>query len=255
MNTTDPDKSLRLIKLMKQALEQDLLQPIYKPLLQVRFPQRRSFHFQCELPTGGGQRIPWHNLEKLARSTGTAAELDRWLLDRALEALRELHREQPDGLLVVSQSPQALADEEYPRLVERQRTLKEVSSQGLVIGFRLSHISRDLKRAHQCIAALHEQGVETMIEGFTEHPAALKILRAMGSRYVSVSPGLQKGEDGVVEHRTKACHRMGVRILLPEIDAPEEVNLLWSAGADLLAGNYIQPPTRDLGFRFPPVIV
>jgi len=106
--------------------------------------------------------------------------------------------------------------------------------------------------------------VETMIERFSDHPAALKILRAMNSRYISVSESLQKAEDGIIEHRILECHKLGVKILLPEINmkillpeinSPEDVNLSWSAGADLLAGNYIHPAVRDIDFSFPPVIV
>ena len=239
---------------MKQALEQNLLRPSYRPLLQIRFPQRRSFQLQCELVTGAGQRIPWASLERMARLTGTEAELDRWLLERGLEALRELHREQPDGLMVIPLSGAALANPELPRMVERQRELKEVSSQGLIMAFRLSQISRDLRQAHRCISALHEQEIDTLIEGFTEHPAALKILRALGSRYIGVSQKLRLGDDGVVEHRIQACHRMGVQILVPNIDGPDQVNLLWSVGADLIAGDYVQPPTTDLGFSFEPAV-
>jgi len=250
-----PEQNIRLLKLMKQALEQDLLRPSYKPLLQVRFPTRKSFQLGCDLQTGTGQLIPHSSLEKLARLTQTSGELDRWLLEQGLEALKRLHREEAESLLVIPQSATALSDPEYPRRLERQKELRELSFQGLVIAFRLSAISKDLKQAHHCFSELHEMGVETMIEGFNHHPAALKILRALGSRYVSVSESLQKGEDGVVEHRIKACHRLGVRILLPEINGPDEVNLHWSAGADLLAGNYIQPPTRDIDFRFPPVII
>jgi len=250
-----PEQSIRLLKLMKQALEQDLLRPVYRPLLQVRFPTRRSFQLGCELRTETGQLIPYPSLERLARLTHTNADLDRWLLEQGLETLKELHREQPEGILVLPQSPAALFNPEYPRLLERQRELKELSSQGLVIAFRLSHISRDVKSAYRCFSELHEMNIHTMIEGFNHHPAALKILQALNSRYISVSQSLQKGENGVVEHRLQACHRLGTKILLPEIHSPDSVNLRWSAGADLLAGSYIHPDVRDIHFTFPPAVV
>jgi len=250
-----PKQNIRLLKLMKQALEQNLLRPSYKPLLQVRFPTRKSFQLGCDLQTSAGQLISYSGLEKLAHLTQTGGELDRWLLERGLEALKRLHREEAESLLVIPQSTTALSDPEYPQRLERQKELKELSLQGLVIAFRLSAISKNLKQAHQCFIELHEMGVETMIEGFNHHPAAVKILHALGSRYVSVSESLQRAEDGVVEHRIKTCHQLGVRILLAEVNGPDKVNLHWSAGADLLAGNYIQPPIRDIDFRFPPVII
>jgi len=172
-----------------------------------------------------------------------------------LETLKRLHSEQPEARLVIPQSGTALSNPEYTRWLERQKELADVSTQGLVIAFRLSQISRNLKQSHRCITGLHRMDVETMIEGFSHHPAALKILRAMNSHYISVSESLQKAEDGVIEHRVQACHKLGTKILLPEINGPEDVNLCWSAGADLLAGNYIHPAVRDIDFSFSPVIV
>ncbi len=254
MTDANPGQNIRLLKMMKEALDRDLLHPSFKPLLQVRFPTRKSFLVGCELQAGSRQ-IPYGNLEKLARLTGTSAELDRWLLQLGLKTLKKLHREEAESLVVIPQSLASLYNLEYPQRLERQKELLELSFNGLVIAFRLSAISRDPKQAQHCLSALHEMGIDTMIEGFSQHPTALKLLRPLGSRYVSVSEKLQKGEDGVVEHRIQACHHLGIRILLPAIDTPGDVNLHWSAGADLLAGDYIHPAIPDTDFRFAPVIV
>lgn len=255
MNNSRSEQNIKLLKLMKQALEKDLLIPSYKPLLDLRAPTRKVFQLSCNLQTSTGQLIPYTSLERLGRLTGTNSELDRWLIAKGLETLKALHHDQLEGILMIPQSGEPLKNPEYPRWLERQQELADVSSQGLVIAFRLSRISRDLKNAHHCLSGLHKLEIETMISGFTEHPAALKILRALKSRYISVSASLQKGEKGVIEHRIQACHQLGVRILLPEINSPEDINLHWSAGVDLLAGNYIHAETKDIHYSFPPTIV
>ena len=255
MNDSNQKQNIRLLKMMKQALDRDLLRPSFKPLLQVRFPTRKSFLVGCELQTANNRMISYGNLEKLARLTDTSAELDRWLLQLGLKTLKKLHGEEAESLVVIPQSIASLYDPEYPRRLERQKELLELSFNGLVIAFQLAAISHDPKQAQQCLSALHEMGIDTMLEGFSQHPTALKLLRPLGSRYVSVSEKLQKAEDGVVEHRIQTCRHLGIHILLPGIDTPEDVNLHWSAGADLLAGDYIHPATPDTDFRFAPVIV
>ncbi len=255
MNQPLSEQNLRLLKLIKQALEKDLLKPSYRPLLQVRFPTRKSFLLECRLETSTSQPIPFENLERMARVTGTSGELDRWLIDHGLDTLGALHREDPESLLVVPQSVETLTNREFPRWLERQKALRELSLQGLVLAFRLSAISRHLRDAHKRFSALRELGVALMIEGFNEHPAALKLLRAFKSDYVSVSRSLREAESGLVEHRIKVCHHLGVRILVPGIDHPQAVNLHWSLGADLLSGDYLEPARADTDHRFPPVIV
>jgi EAL domain-containing protein (putative c-di-GMP-specific phosphodiesterase class I) len=249
------EKNIKLLKMMKQALDNELLVPSYQPLLEVRAPTRKSFQLGCDLETTTGQLIPYATLQRLARLTGTNRELDRWLMKIGLATLKHLHSEQPEARLVVPQSAAAFTNEEYIQWLERQKELADVSTHGLVIAFRLSQISQYLVEAHECISALHKSDIETMIEGFSHHPAAIKVLRAMNSHYVSVSESLQQTEDGIIEHRIQECRKLGVKILLPEIHTPEEVNLFWATGADLLAGNYIHPPVRDIDFSFPPTVI
>ena len=254
MNTLAPKQNIKLLKMMKEAFDQERLRPSYRPVLDVRNPGRKSFILGCDLETTTGKIIPYSKLHRLARMTDTSRELDRWLIQHGLQALRELHRQQSDARLFIPQSGAALANREYPRWLERQKALADTSSQGLIVAFRLSQISRDLHQAHHCIQALHHAQVETMIEGFSDHPAALKVLRAMNSRYVSLSSALQEGEDGIIEHRMQECHRLGAKILLPDIHSAEAVNLNWAGGADLLAGDYIQPARPTLDFSFSPAV-
>ncbi|RTZ76858.1 MAG: hypothetical protein DSZ02_00160, partial [Gammaproteobacteria bacterium] len=77
MNQPTSEQNIKLLKMMKQALDDDLLIPSYKPLLEVRFPTRKTFQLGCDLQTGTGQLIPYSSLDRLARLTQTSAELDR----------------------------------------------------------------------------------------------------------------------------------------------------------------------------------
>ncbi len=248
-------RNLRIVKLVGQALSEDRLVPVFRPLLEVRAPDRINFMFGCELEIEGDQVVRYATLERLGRHAGINGELDRWMIHHGLEALKELHGRQPEARLVIPQSQDSLQNPEYPKWLERQKSLRSASTQGLVIAFRLSQITHDLVQAHRCFAALHELEIETMIEGFSDHPTALKILRAMNAGYVAASRSLQLADDGVVEHRLKEFRRLGTRLLLPEIHAPTDVNPAWSCGAQLLGGDYIHPVRHDTDFSFPVTIV
>ena len=255
MTEQPSQQNIKLLKMMKEALDHELLLPSYLPLLEVRAPTRRNFMLGCDLKTTTGQLISYAKLHRLARTTGTNRELDRWLVKTGFKTLKQLHGIQPEARLVIPQSGAALVNAEYSQWLDRQKELADVSTRGLVIAFRLSQISKNLQEAHRCMTQLHRAGIHTMIEGFSDHPAALKILRAMNSRYISLAESLRKAQDGVVEHRIQECRKLGTKILLPDIHSAGDVNLRWATGVDLLAGDYIHPPLRDIDFSFPPVIV
>jgi EAL domain-containing protein (putative c-di-GMP-specific phosphodiesterase class I) len=255
MTHSTPEQNIKLLRLMKQAIDENLLVPGFHPLLQTRFPERKTYLLHCHLKTATGQMIPYTSLRKLAVMADMQAELDRWMAATGLQSLKRMHLEQPEANIIIPQSIAALQNPEYPRWLERQSTREEISTKGLIISFRLTQIAKDLKLAQQCMFTLHKQDINTMVGSFTDHPAAIKILKAMGSRYVSISSNLLKADDNMVRKIIEVCHKRSILILLPGINRAEDVNLLWSTGADLLEGAYIHPPTEDTHFSFPPTVV
>lgn len=255
MKKNTPEQNIKLMRLMKQAIDNDLLVPSYHPLLQAHFPTRKTFLLGCNLQTTTGQMIPYKSLRKLAGMADMEATLDRWMVKTGLQTLKRMHLEQPEANIIIPQTLTSLENPEYPRWLDRQCKREDVSTRGLIVSFRLSHVARDLKRSRNCMAALHRTDINTMIDNFTEHPAATKILKVMESRYMSVSPALLKAEDDVIKRIINVCHRRSILIVLPGINRVTDVNLCWSFGADLLEGAYIHPPMQDTSFSFSRVIV
>ncbi len=255
MTHSAPEHNIKLMRLMKQAIDDDLLAPVFHPVLQTRFPDRKTFLLHCHLKTPAGQQMPYKSLRKLAGMTDMASALDRWMIKTGLQTLKRMHLEQPEANIIIPQSIASLHNPEYPHWLDRQSAREDVSTQGLIISFRLSQIAKNLKRSRNCIAALHQMDTSTMIDSFSEHPAAIKILKAMGSRYMSASTSLLGADDDVIKRIINVCHRRSILILLPQINHAEEINLCWSFGADLLEGAYIHPAAKDTSFNFTPVIV
>lgn len=243
------------MRLIKQAIDDDLLIVGFHPILQTRFPDRKTYLLHCHLKTATGQMIPYKNLRKLAGMTDMGSALDRWMIKTGLQTLKRMHLEQPEANIIIPQSVAALHNPEYPRWLDRQSSREDVSTRGLVISFRLSQVVKDLNLSRDCITSLHQLDINTMIDSFTDHPAAIKILKAMGSRYMSVSPSLLNADCDVIKRIIDVCHRRSILILLPGINRAEDVNLCWSFGTDLLEGTYIHPTTEDTSFGFAPVIV
>ncbi len=139
--------------------------------------------------------IPYKSLRKLATMADMGAALDRWMVKTGLQTLKRMHLEQPEANIIIPQSASSLHNREYPRWLDRQSSREDVSIRGLIIPFRLSQIAKNLKLSSECISGLHQLEINTMIDSFTTHPAALKILKAMGSRYMHErGPGTAQGK-------------------------------------------------------------
>ena len=255
MPNNHPENNVKLLRLMSRAVNEGLLVADFHPVLHLKHSQSKIYWILCNMTTDTGQLVPYNKLRTLSKMTEMSVALDRWLMHTALSSLKALHQDDPDSKVIVPQSMKSLANPEYPRWLERQAEMENVSLRGLIVAFRLPHIVKVLKPAKRCFSELHKLDALTMIDAFTDHPGAQKILRVMGTRYAHISSTLLNASDDNVRSVIKYCKKRRVALFLSGINKPEEMNLTWSEGADMLEGSYIHPPTQDLQFRFSPVIV
>ena len=126
---------------------------------------------------------------------------------------------------------------------------------GLVLDFRLSDLSSDIKAAQKTIAALREFDVEVSLSRFPEKTAAFKVLRFVGANYISVAPRLLKADRDVISDVIRQSHSANAKVIVGQIDDPRAIDLPWSSGADFLQGNFIQRPLDNMDYDFSQVVI
>ncbi|WP_419634004.1 hypothetical protein, partial [Thiolapillus sp.] len=102
------EQNIKLMRLMKQAIDDNLLVPGFHSLLQTHFPSRKTYLLSCNLKTATGQIIPYKSLRKLATMADMGAALDRWMVKTGLQTLKRMHLEQPEANIIIPQSASSL---------------------------------------------------------------------------------------------------------------------------------------------------
>ena len=126
---------------------------------------------------------------------------------------------------------------------------------GLVLDFRLSDLTADLKAVKRNFDALKQMDVKLSISRFPEKPAAFKALRFLGAHYLRVAPRLLKAEREVISSVLSEAHHLGVRVIVANVDTARSIDLHWSSGADFLQGAFIQAPMDEMDYDFTQVVI
>jgi EAL domain-containing protein (putative c-di-GMP-specific phosphodiesterase class I) len=153
-----------------------------------------AYEILMSLQNAQGDLIGDRQLIEAAESAGVSLELDRWLLGRAIDILKQRRDSGRRTRIFVHQSVHSALDTNLPAWILGRLRTKQMVGTGLVIDFRLPDLSRDLKTAQRNIAALREMDVEVSLSRFPEKDAAFKVLHYLQARYISIAPRLLKAD-------------------------------------------------------------
>ena len=249
------EQNIQLIRGIQRALDENLFHVTYNPILDTANPDTPAFLISANLKNNKGRMVPYRTVRKLATGANLEFKLDRWLVRKAQDDLKTLHRARPNAQLFVPQTAAALEAADYASWLARQQKLNETTGKGLVLSFRLSEVSKNAKSALKLFRDLDVLNISICLSRFPDHPAAFKILKLFDTDYVEISSKLIKADHGTIDRMVSRIHECGNKILISGIEELDSIDLYWSEGADLLSGTYIHPATDNLTFEFPAVIV
>jgi diguanylate cyclase (GGDEF)-like protein len=244
-----------LAEQVKLALMNDRFITQYQPLLDLQTRGSETYQIVLRLEDEQGDLIGGQALIDAAEQARVVEELDQWILDRAIDILKQRRESGRRTRIFVHQSIHSALNTNMPAWLTGRLRSKQIVGTGLVIEFALSDISHDLKVAQNNIKALREMDVEVSLARFPEKDAAFKVLRFLQAGYINIAPRLLKADRTVISSVIRQAHEAKAKVIVSNIDDPRSIDLHWSSGADFLQGNFIQRPLENMDYDFSQVVI
>lgn len=240
---------------LRAALHDDSFNILYQPMLDLQTRGSENYEIVLRLANARGDLVGDRQLLEAAEAAGLCLELDQWLLERAIDILKQRRESGRRTRIFVHQSVHSALEPSMPAWLLGRLRAKQVVGTGLVIDFRLPDLSQDLKTAQQNIKALRDMDVEVSLSRFPEKEAAFKVLRFLHAQYINIAPRLLKAERSVISSVIEQAHQASARVIVSNVDDPRSIDLHWSSGADFLQGNFIQRPLENMDYDFSQVVI
>ncbi len=244
-----------LARRIKAALHEDGFIIQYQPLLDLQMRGSETYEIVVRLENARGDLIGDRPLLEAAQSAGVGVELDQWILERALNILKQRRDSGRRTRVFVHQSGLSALDSNMPAWLLGRLRAKQMVGTGLVMDFRLPDLSRDLKAAQHNISILRDMDVEVSLSRFPEKDAAFKVLRFLQAQYVNIAPRLLKADRQTISSVIRQAHEASAKVIVSNVDDPRSIDLHWSSGADFLQGNFIQRPLENMDYDFSQVVI
>ena len=190
-----------------------------------------------------------------AQAAGLLAQLDRWVMERALALLQQRRAESRPVRLFVSQTPRSLGQDGFASWLQQTLERAGVDGPSLVIDIRQEDAVVHTVLLQQFCEQLVPAGVQFCLSQFRSTEDGNQLLQMLPLGYLRLSsefaqqPLPQTMQD---EMRTsiERAHRLGLQVIGQAVEDPQAAAALWVAGIDFIQGNLVQRPEQALDFDF-----
>lgn len=203
------------------------------------------------------ETIPAAEFIPIAEQSGLIGELDRWVIQQAVEILASRIRQGGEhASLFIRLSGQSLSDDDFLTWIGLQ--LQEHQLPGNVLHLTLSagEIDRQLESLRHFAGRVRALDCRVGLADVYNDPRVFQAIKRLPLSFIKIPVqiigGLRRDREAVRQLRA-ICHRakgQGLTIIAPCVEDAESLNVLWSNGVDYIEGFFIHPPELSLNYDF-----
>ncbi|MBA2411087.1 MAG: EAL domain-containing protein [Gammaproteobacteria bacterium] len=247
----DPAQSVR------EALRHQRVRLVFQPIVSLRGESGERFEVTLRaLDASGGElsliQPPRNGTEPLA----IAGELDRWMLENAVERLGAACETGRDVHFFITLSAATITDEGLPAWLDKLTQSHKLPPGRLVIGISEQTMVAHFKPARVLVQKLHDMAALVTLDDFSAEPNAFELLETVPADFLRVRADLlfrlardpQRQEK--LREALERIHAMTRVSIVPCVDDAAMLSIMWGFGINFVHGNFLRAPTDTLDYDF-----
>ncbi|HVS22253.1 MAG TPA: EAL domain-containing protein [Gammaproteobacteria bacterium] len=244
---------------IRAALDSDGFVLYYQPLLHIKSGEVTHYEALLRLDTGDRLVSPQTFLPAAVRF-GLMADIDRWVLARAVRALAEFGAEDPRLHLAVNVSSFAFEDDGFAAHVRGQLRDRGVSGDRIVIEITEQLAVRFAVQTDRQVAMLRDLGCRIAIDDFGTGYSSFSYLKRLPVDYLKIDGSFIKAlvrdrvDQSMVRMVGEVARAAGMQTVAEHVHSAAALSLLAKYGIDYAQGFFIgraAPKPQQIEFASP----
>lgn len=233
------------------ALRAERLRLLFEPMVTLTHAPRARYEVSPRLATDDGELLAPSDFVPIARDSGLTEALDTWLLSASLDSLAECLRAGRPTQLFVHQSWHSVVRAEWLERVREAIDRRGLFRMRPVLQLQLQELQGDPEGAAERVESLAQLGIPVCINGLCEETDARGVLDRVSGAFARLSRGrVQGGAPVALAEQIQGLKARGIQVIAAGVETPETIAQLCRAGADLLQGPFVQPPSARMDYDF-----
>lgn len=243
------EPATRLSKLMRQALAGQGFELFYQPIVSLRGSSDTDFDVLLRLKTPDGEHLHPPAFLAAAEEAGMMGQIDRWVMEHALEVMRRERARRRRLRLFVRQSAASLGAPHWSDWLREQIAARDMIKHRPVVQLQMQDVRACGSMAKAQLEALRRLAIPVCLANL-DRAEDLDLLRRLPIAIVKLShESIADGADERFEELVAGIRRNGVRVLAAGIESAETARRAWAGDVDYIQGNFIQFPRETPQFE------
>ena len=220
------------------------------------YPAAREERSSLRMLGEDGHPIPAGQFMVAAEQAGLAAAIDRWVVQRAIEALKELHGENRKATFFVNLCPSSFREPDL--IVQTQKHLRAMNVKSKYLSFEAdeSALISAPAEARAFLQAVKTLGCRFTVDNLGNNMNNLNQLRDLPIDCLKIAGEHIRdlASDPVAQASLKAliqvAKAMDKQIIAKSVEKAEDLAALWNLNVDYVQGHYFQEANSGLAYEF-----
>ncbi|HSC67044.1 MAG TPA: EAL domain-containing protein [Cellvibrio sp.] len=220
----------------------------FQPIISLEGAQIEHFSVLTRLRGEDGEFIPAGQFLGRITQPGRRLELDRWVLQQAVEAIADNSATREQATLFIHLAEETLQQSAFFSFAANVLRSSRLRGDGrLVFMLEESWVINHFHQAREIIKALNNIRCGVCITRAGESEQLLALLDEIEINYLRLSPQLtsEGTNPKLMEQLIRAATRKGVQVIATQIENSRNLSSLWMQGVRLFEGFFIQAPDTN----------
>ena len=242
-------------KVIRNTIDEERFYLVYQPIVSLAGDASKRYEALLRIVDEEGHSILPGEFLALAEKAGFSSEIDYWVLDAVFRKLAELRENSDETTIFIKLSKAALADKELPEWIRGKLGEYQLASSSIVFEIQEIDADNDLNSAISFTSAMKELQCKVALEHYSASTQP-QLLKHVPVDILKIDRKLIEGLIGNKDYQSrvkelvKLAHENDRQCIAECVENPGSLAILWQYGLDMIQGNFIQEPDRELAYNF-----
>lgn len=241
---------------IQDALNNNRFMLVYQPIINLHGDAEEYYEVLVRMVDENEELVfPGEFIAEAERS-GQIKEIDRWVVEHAIEALAALHRDGREAAFFINMAEITLGDSAYIPLVRKTLEKTDLDGQYLLFELDKSAAARNIDATSRFANLLKEFGASISIDNCDLDLEALLNLPRQSVQFIKIPHALVReaaNNDGMQQKLTQTmemAEKLDIRTVAMGIEDAGSLSDLWTFGFEYVQGYYFQQAEAEINYDF-----
>ena len=243
-------------QLLTEALEQDRFRLVYQPIVSLKGDNREKYEVLLRMQDTDGNEVMPRKFLPVAMEQNMMADIDRWVVHKAIQVLAEHRRQGHDTQFFIKISAESLGDPELPLWINEQIKAAHLQGDALVFEIAEKDVGQHLKNAKAFFKAIRALRCMTSLDHFGSASNSFQIFKHVNANFLKINGSLihnlasDESNQAMVRSIVELAHSMDRECIAEFVEDASSLTVLYQYGVDYIQGYFLQEPQEALNFDF-----